>query len=102
MSCVTWLPKSRMRTRSCSRFVMGLARFRWVGGWVGGRQPARRRIGAALQHSDEEPVGAVPRRREAQHVAACRALAAHRLAPDLADRQEREIGMAGEEGFDLR
>src|SRR6185437_11789744 len=99
MSCVTWLPKSRIRTRS----VMG-----WIASSVarngsassGSRSFLRR--GLARQHGDEEAVGAVARRREPQHVALGGRRAADGLGPDGADRQQREIAVRGEEALDLR
>src|SRR5579885_2609999 len=93
MSCVTWLPKSRIRTRS----VMDAASLAG-----GGRGATGFRRLPASQRGDEEPVGTVPRRRQAQHGAARGRLAADRLAPDLGDRQQREVRVRREKPLDLR
>src|SRR5260221_13591508 len=62
-----------------------------------------RRLGLlrTLANGDEEAVGTVACRGQAQHVAGARRLAADRRAPHSGDRQSGEIRRAGEKTLDL-
>src|SRR5947199_1668350 len=56
----------------------------------------------ALADGDEEAVGAVARRGQAQHVAGARRLSADHRAPYPRYRQQCEIRRLGKEALDLR
>src|ERR1700731_4895584 len=110
MSWVTWLPKSRMRMRSVMGWIVakgassvarkGSARPRSFRFLRALRHFHRRRL--ARQHGDEDPVGPVARRREAQYVALDGRRAADGLGPDRADRQQREIVVSRQKCLYLR
>src|SRR6185437_14570896 len=99
MSWVTWLLKSRMRMRSVmGSSLIGCGSLRCDGVGLGSGFSLLR----PLANGDEEAVRAMARRRQAEHVASARRLAADRRAPCRGNRERREVGGAGEEALDLR